>query len=261
MHKRLKKGLPHLTLGPFSVKLADVHLLNLQSFAALSSDAPTAMNELLTFAFSGAVLPFTVLLVLALVYWLLVLVGLLDLDLFDFDLDTDIDVDLDVDVDTDLDTDMDAGGTGGAWSNVLGFLNLGTVPFMIVYSVAVLWMWLGAMLGTYYMGATGTLLLGLTLIGVVLGSLMLTKLTTWPLKQLFQRLNAEEHIQIIGRECTIRARASFERFGQAEIATEGAPLIFTIKTTDEGTTVRSGDKALVIAKGDAGDYYLVDSMP
>lgn len=219
------------------------------------------MNEIITFAFSGAVLPFTVLLVLALVYWLLVLVGFLDLDLFDFDLDADVDVDLDVDVDADVDTDMDASGTGSIWGNVLGFLNLGTVPFMIVYSVAVLWMWLGAMLGTYYTASIGALVLGLTLTGVVLSGLLLTKLTTWPLKKLFQRLNAEEHVQIIGRECTVRARASYERFGQAELQTEGAPLIFTIKTTASGITVQSGDKVLVIAKGDTEDYYVVDPMP
>lgn len=58
----------------------------------------------------------------------------------DFDVDADVDVDVDADVDMDVDANVDAdtdiaadsGVSGNVFVDVLGFLNVGRVPFMIV---------------------------------------------------------------------------------------------------------------------------------
>ena len=58
----------------------------------------------------------------------------------DFDVDADVDLDVDADVDADVDMDVDgdteistdSGGAGNVFADVLGFLNIGRVPFMIV---------------------------------------------------------------------------------------------------------------------------------
>ena len=58
----------------------------------------------------------------------------------DFDVDADVDVDVDADVDMDVDADVDAdtdisadsGVSGNTFVDVLGFLNVGRVPFMVV---------------------------------------------------------------------------------------------------------------------------------
>ena len=52
------------------------------------------MHEFLLRCVSIQVLPATILLTLALIYWLFVLFGALDLDLFDFDVDVDGEADM-----------------------------------------------------------------------------------------------------------------------------------------------------------------------
>ena len=84
------------------------------------------MRELLEASISYVNFPFTVLLGLVLLYWITVIVGLLDLDLFDVDLDVDADVDVDVDVDVDAGADVP--GVGGAGIATLRFFHVGTVP-------------------------------------------------------------------------------------------------------------------------------------
>src|ERR1700748_2855792 len=54
----------------------------------------------------------------------------------DVDLDVDADADPHLEGDADADADDDAGGAGGmtaAWHEVLGFLGVGRVPFMVVW--------------------------------------------------------------------------------------------------------------------------------
>jgi hypothetical protein len=91
-------------------------------------------------------LPFLVMLGLCGVFFLLQIVGMLggaeDHDVApdahpDADADASPDADHDVDADADGDADADADGEGGgataAWHEVLGFLGVGRVPFMVVW--------------------------------------------------------------------------------------------------------------------------------
>ena len=55
------------------------------------------MIELISIAFSPLNIVFTVLLILIVLYWITVILGVLDVDLFDIDFDTDVDVDAEVD--------------------------------------------------------------------------------------------------------------------------------------------------------------------
>ena len=76
-------------------------------------------------------LPFLVMLGLCGVFFLLQVVGLLG---GDADHDVEADVDHDVDVDHDLDADADADdGLMPGWNDVLSFLGVGRVPFMVVW--------------------------------------------------------------------------------------------------------------------------------
>ena len=56
------------------------------------------MSEILEYAFKPAVIPATILLLLVILYWVIFLVGFLDLEFLDVDLDTDADLDVDVGV-------------------------------------------------------------------------------------------------------------------------------------------------------------------
>src|SRR6187431_1907441 len=118
------------------------------------------MHEVLTESIRWVNLPFTVLLGVIVLYWLLVGLGALDMNLFG---DVDADLHTHVHVETDVDahplvpgdpphlTGDKAGGIskelGGEESGfllqALAFLNVGQVPVMFVISVLVLCLWLG----------------------------------------------------------------------------------------------------------------------
>jgi hypothetical protein len=87
-------------------------------------------------------LPFLVMLGLCGVFFLLQIVGIVggsaDHDVapeHDVDVDADVDHDVDADADHDVDADGESGGGGvtAAWHEVLGFLGVGRVPFMVVW--------------------------------------------------------------------------------------------------------------------------------
>ena len=63
--------------------------------------------ELMRFSFDMVNLPFTVLLLVVMLYWGCVIAGAMDLDFFDIDADAEVDMDADVDVDVDADLDVD----------------------------------------------------------------------------------------------------------------------------------------------------------
>lgn len=217
---------------------------------------------MLEFLFSGPLLPLTVLLGLVAVYWLFVVAGALDLDFLDVDFDvTDADVDLDFEVngDADLDgADLDADATGASgWHRALAFLHLGVVPFMVVFSLLVLGWWTAAAIGLGVLGAGAFVALA----GGFAVALAATKLATWPLARLFRQLKAAEApVKIVGRVCEAVTTVDHERLGQAQLDTDGAPLLLTVKTTQPGERVARGGRALVIARSDDGRYYLVDPI-
>ncbi|MEM6785248.1 MAG: hypothetical protein AAF624_16120 [Bacteroidota bacterium] len=211
---------------------------------------------MLEFLSSGPLLPLTVLLAIVGVYWLFVILGALDLDFLDVDFDaTDADVDLDFEANTDVGADADTGLSG--WQQALSFLHLGIVPFMVVFSVFVLSWWTVAAIGFFVLGLGALVGLG----GSALLAILATKVLTWPLAALFRKLKAAEApVQIIGRVCKALTALDHERLGQAELTTDGAPLLLTVKTTQPGERVARGERALVVARSDDGQVYLVDPV-
>jgi hypothetical protein len=78
--------------------------------------------------------PFLVMLGLCGVFFVLQIVGLVGGGGGDHDVDADASPDVDADHDVDADADADAdGGLMPAWHEVLGFLGVGRVPFMVVW--------------------------------------------------------------------------------------------------------------------------------
>ncbi len=88
--------------------------------ARISSSA-FVVKELLELSLNPWVLPFTVMVVLSCVYWLLALLGTIDMDAFDIDLD----------IDSDADGAM--GEPSGIFASLLQFINATEVPLMFVF--------------------------------------------------------------------------------------------------------------------------------
>jgi hypothetical protein len=176
-------------------------------------------------------------------------VGVLDLSALD--LDADIHVDKGINVEVDLQV--------GWWGVVLAFFNVGSVPFMILVSFAALFLWVGSILGNYYLGGPGWVSLLLFVPNLVV-SLLLTKLVTHPLKWIFREEpnEVERNQQVIGRTCTVLLPANDKKIGQAEVAIQrGAPLLLTVKTTT-GNKLARGEKGLIIDYDKNAHTYLIE---
>ena len=205
------------------------------------------MNELLQAAAAPANIIPTALLAFVLLYWLVVLVGLIDLDFINIEVETD--------------GEPDVSGTEAiVWLNsALAFFNLGRIPFMLFLSFLLLPFWAIALLANYYLGTGGNFLGFLLLLPALIAALFISKILTTPFVKLFGILEKEHdsNAVVIGQVCTITLPASPTELGQATVKTEGSPLLLNVKTTGSAN-IRKGETALVIDYDEKSKYYLIE---
>ena len=228
-----------------------------------------AMNELLHEAFRLINLPFTVLLILVVGYWLLVALGAIGGPSPEADLDVGghAHIDHDVDVDTmhhHVEGHHSAHGEAEAswWGNALRFVNLGDVPAMVVLSVLILSMWAFGIVANAYWTGGSALLAGVFLIVNFFVSAVVTRYVTLPLKPLFRILNKQydEPVKIVGQHCKIVTSEATPEFGQAEIATGGSPLLIHVRTLNDAILQR-GDVAVVVREDADRRIFFVTANP
>ncbi|MDB6151213.1 MAG: hypothetical protein JWQ44_2661 [Chthoniobacter sp.] len=188
-------------------------------------------------------LPFTVLLGLVMIYWLLVALGALD--------DHDA-----------ADAEGDFASDGGWLSGVFHFINLGEAPLMVVMSILSLCLWTGSMIANHYFTDHRAVLALAYLLPNLLLSIVVTRYLTLPLKPIFQLLGGSEAepIPLVGQPCRITTSTANETFGQAEIETKGAPLLINVRTTD-GAALPRGAAAVVFREDTERGIYFVVGVP
>jgi hypothetical protein len=216
------------------------------------------MQALLEQALLPVNIAFTVLLVFVALYWLTVLIGIIDISSFDVDLDFEADIDAEVDVDADTDID---GESGGSWlGHTLQFFNFGRVPFMIVLSFLVLSMWAISILINYYWGYGSWTTALILLLPNLATSLLLTKMITSPLVPVFKHFDGSETaVDYIGQECTLTLPVSSTSMGQAEVMINDTPLRINVKLA-AGDQLNKGAKALIVNEDSEGRYYMVREL-
>ncbi len=209
---------------------------------------------------------YTALFGLALLYWAMVIIGLLDLDMFDFDLDFEVDVDLDVDVDVDVDVDADVdapASSPGFLVTVLSALGIGKVPFMIIYTAVIFIAWVIA-----YMGASMLLpFLGnpgwaqaLVLAGAFLCALPLSTIFTRPLKDVFEVTVKDSGEKLVGQSVIIQTSTVDSKFGTAIMDDGAAGLRINVRCDVENNGLKKGSEALIIGFDDDKNHYHVEPM-
>lgn len=215
------------------------------------------MMQLFHACFSPVNAPYTILLVVVLVYWLSVIVGLADVDSFDFD--GDVDADMDVDVDGDADADLDA--HHGLGHSILHFFNVGEVPLMILVSFCVLGMWATSIMVNHILGNKSLIFATVFFVPNFIVSAFAAKIISTPFKFIFSHLEAEgqsdDEPEAVGRVCRITTSKANANFGQAEIETEGAPIILNVRTSD-GRELPRGTLALVYDFDKDRNIYFVE---
>lgn len=177
-------------------------------------------NTLLIFP---AILP-TILLGVVLIYWLLIILGALDIDAVDFDF-----------------------GDDGGFLYVAGIPG---VPSTITLSLLILVLWLLCVPATYGLAiwvSTGLwqFLVGLLVLFVAL--IIAAQITVWlvkPWRKFFaEHTHAAEHL--IGKICIISTATVDEEFGQANYEDGGAGLILNVRATTPNGLKRNM-RALII---------------
>ena len=208
------------------------------------------MSELLDAAVSPANIIITSLTVFVLLYWVIVIIGLIDLDALDFDVDVDMDADADVDVE----------GASVDWFNsVLQFFNLGRIPLMIFLTFWIIPTWAFSIMVNHTLG-NSSFLIGLAVLGAGLFvSLFLAKILTIPFVRLFDKLEREELIDqtLIGKMCIVTIPASDIKTGQATVKTSGAPHLLNVRTP-KGIVMERGASGLVLEYQKELNIYLIE---
>ena len=204
------------------------------------------MTDLFRAAVLPPNLPATGLLVFVLLYWLTVIVGLLDFKTIDLHVDAH--------------SGPHLHGADSEWLNgALAFFNLGRIPVMVFGSFVVLPLWVGSILTNYYTANTALLPGLLYLLPLLVGSIFLAKFLTLPFVKLFTALEKDHDggAVALGKVCTVLLPATTEHLGQASVRIDGAPLRLNVRALSG--PIGKGETALVIDYDAQRRCYLIEA--
>jgi hypothetical protein len=193
-------------------------------------------------------LPFTILLGLVVVYWLLTLLGAIGVDT--------------------LDADLDAGDVSGELGDLpaamLRVVNAGAVPLTVVLSILILALWIFSILLNFYFNPGHSMLLagGFFLAAFVL-AVVATKIVTQPLVPLMRRLKAaEDTAPVLGEVGIVRSIQIDSLYGQVEVERpDGAPALLNARLGPDSEPVPRGNPVAIISMDEASGIYLVRALP
>jgi hypothetical protein len=195
----------------------------------------------------------TVLLSVLLIYWLLSMIGLVDMG------DA-----------ADLDFHVDAGHAAHdvpdlhTLAGYLVALGLGGVPLSVAASVLVFFTWLLTALAHQYLLAwlPGDVLRWAAGAGVLLAaaglSIPLSARVLKPMRGLFVKHAARSNASLVGLECRIVTGSVDQRFGRAEVAAHGASINIRVWAAVPNTLARNSS-AIIVGYDDATQQYEVQA--
>jgi len=226
------------------------------------------LANFLAVALSFPSVVYTVLLGVALVYWVFVMIGAANLDLLgDGVADGAGDGALDgidgghADIgDAGGHADAGHGGDGaeggdadghhgGAMSGILASLKLRSAPATVVLSVLILFSWLFSVLmmqrAAVWLPADSMSLarFGVFLLAPLL-ALPFTSVAVRPLARIFVPPVTAASQDLIGKVCTVRTGTVTDRFGEALLEDGGAGVVVRVRV-DTGDTLKRGDQVVI----------------
>lgn len=230
--------------------------------------------QLLTelFAFPTAI--FSVLLALALVYWLFVIIGALDIDMLDFGEATEgmfegaAEGAAEGAFEGMAEGAAEAGAEGAAEAGaeasagLISALKLRSAPATVVLSLIFLFGWIVSFVGMRTLaewGLTGALVgAGLAVVAVVI-AVPLTSIAIRPLAPVFEPAHARTRNELIGQFCVISTQKVTDRFGQANCHLGGDDLLIQVRGP-KFNALKKGDQALIIDYDREREAYLVEPL-
>ena len=193
-------------------------------------------------------LPYTLLLSLVVLYWIMVMVGGIDTDALDLHF-------------TEADVGLDGVHAGAAFDGFLEYFNFKKVPVSVIVSFFALSCWVVGMLANHWIHRTSSSLLGLVvLVPTVVAGAFLAKFLTRPLIPLFKetRKHTAEHEDLIGRRVRVISSKADGSFGRVELEGDGAPITLSVRT--EGETLPKGVEAVILYLDEKQQVYVITQL-
>ncbi len=217
--------------------------------------------ELLQASFALINFPFTLLVIIVVLYWTSVILGALDISVLDFSMDADGLEGSDVGDVGEL-GEGSGGDAGGALRAVLQYLFIGEVPLTIILSLLFVSLWAFSVLFNYYVNPHHSYLLAAALlIPNVLVSAHIARFAAAPLRKLFRAIDrdAQTSVNLVGRRCRVLTSRVTPDFGQAELETDGAPICLSVRT-HEGETLPQGAEAVILEAVPEKSLYIITGL-
>ncbi|MFC1748465.1 DUF1449 domain-containing protein [Pseudomonadota bacterium] len=197
---------------------------------------------------------FTFVLAVIVLYWLVAVLGMVDIDILDFDIN-DPTGELGVNTQTEH-------GTPDVLAGLMLKLGLHGVPITIILSFIALFGWLCCYYLVYLLFPLvpdGVLqyLVGLPiLLGALFIASMMTSVVIKPLRPLFKKATAHTPKVILGQTAVVRTSRVDNNFGEAMLDDGGAGIILKVRTSDE-TTFKKGDRVVLLEYEKENNIYYV----
>lgn len=180
----------------------------------------------------------------------------------DLDLSTEFDTEIAADAGADTDTDADINdGTGerSFLSKSMEFINIGKVPFMVVYSTFKFIAWIITLLSSMLFGFSA---LGwksaLLLAPIFIVAYFITRYATKPFIRIYKAMgyNGEEKHDLIGRVARMRSSISGDKIGSAELVIHNDVIRISVKSKD-GAVLPYNTEVMIADEAKDKRYYLV----
>jgi len=206
-------------------------------------------QEFLTTAFSPVNTVLSVLLVLAVIYWLFTIVTGLDIDI---GLDTDLDM-----YTSAPDGHVHIPDDPSAWIQFLKFLNLDIVPITYFLTISLFLTWLGSIYLEVF-ASFEIWISALLIVPMFLISMLLTKVVLKPLNPFFREINHKGEIShdFLGRQGRMKSTIHGNKIGILEVFIGSDPMTLMVKSKD-GEMIEHGTTVYVVDEAVGRKYYYV----
>lgn len=224
------------------------------------------MNEFFSAAFTMPTTIFSVLLIVLALYWLTVLLGVLDIEILDslFDLFDGV---ADGAIDGAVDGMADGLGDAIDGGDHDGCLGMGGVPVTIIGTFFSLFGFVFSYLGMSLLpSALPAVAVGGTFLLVAVGaaatvlSLGATAVATRPMKKLFRLAPVTKRRDLVGRVGTVTTLKINDRYGQAEVIDEdGSTILIQARSREPENDLVRGSQALIFEYDRVKEVFYVSS--
>jgi membrane protein implicated in regulation of membrane protease activity len=238
------------------------------------------MKELLELSFSGSNFIPTTLLLFILLYWIVVIIGVLDFHFLHFEVHADSHVDLHggpdlhhdighVGHDVGHDASHHAGPSAdhhveghvhiGVFAHILSFFNIGKIPFMLYMSFLIIPFWFLTFIINYQLGIRSFMAAFPFLVISFVVSLFIAKFISRPFGSLFNKPDEEarQRVNFLGKTGKVTIKVSDGKMGQVEIQHKNSPILLNA-ICPKGVVIEKNWDILVIDYLEEKDIYLVE---